>query len=175
MKLKLVVSVSIVAIVISACKVRNDNSAKVEVNLPEVTVKSETPKKNYFSSYTRKSDILHIKLDINLNWDSCFVYGKANLKVRPYFYATNELELDAKGYKINEVKINNKTAEYTYDGYKLIINLGKKFTKEESYDVFVDYVAMPNRIKIKGSAAITSDKGFYFINPDGKNHRRNGF
>ena len=37
MKLKLVVSVSIVAIVISACKVRNDNSAKVEVNLPDGT------------------------------------------------------------------------------------------------------------------------------------------
>lgn len=169
MKLKLVVSVSIIAIAISACKVKKDTSTKVEVNLPEVTVKSESAKKNYFSSYTRKSDILHTKLDINLNWDSCFVYGKANLKVRPYFYATNELELDAKGYKINEVKINYKKAEYTYDGYKLIINLGKKFTKEESYDVFVDYIAMPNRIKIKGSAAITSDKGFYFINPDGKN------
>ena len=168
MKLKVVLSLSILVIVLSACKSRK-NEPKVEVNLPEVTVKSNAQKKAYFSSYTRKSDIIHTKLDINLNWDSCFVYGKANLKVRPYFYSTEELELDAKGFVINEVKINAKKADYVYDGYKLKIKLGKKYTKDESYDVYVDYTAMPNRIKVKGSSAITSDKGFYFINPDGKN------
>lgn len=168
MKLKFALSISILAIVLSACKSRKDDT-KVEVTLPEITVNSETPNKNYFASYTRKSDIIHTKLDINLNWDSCFVYGKANLKVKPYFYATEELELDAKGFTINEIKINSKKAEYIYDGYKLKINLGRKFAKEETYDVYIDYTAMPNRIKVKGSAAITSDKGFYFINPDGKN------
>lgn len=171
MKIKLIVGISALAFLINACKSRKDD-VKVEVNLPEVTVKNDVQKKNYFSSYTRKSDILHTKLDINLNWDSCFVYGKATLKVRPYFYATNELELDAKGYVINEVKVNAKKAEYTYDGYKLKIKLDKKYTKEESYEVYVDYTAMPNRIKVKGSSAITSDKGFYFINPDGKNKNK---
>lgn len=168
MKLKIAVSISILALTLNACKTRNSDS-KVEVNLPEVTVNSENQNKNYFASYTRKSDIIHTKLDIKLNWDSCFVYGKANLKVRPYFYASDELELDAKGFTINEIKVNSKKADYIYDGYKLKINLGRKFSKEEIYDVFIDYTAMPNRIKVKGSAAITSDKGFYFINPDGKN------
>jgi len=171
MNLKFVVGVSILVLGLSACKSRN-NDPKVEVNLPEVTVKSNVQKKNYFASYTRKSDIIHTKLDINLNWDSCFVYGKANLKVRPYFYSTDELELDAKGFTINEIKVNAKKADYVYDGYKLKIKLGKKYTKEESYDVYIDYTAMPNRIKVKGSAAITSDKGFYFINPDGKNKNK---
>ncbi len=168
MKLKFALSIGLIAIALSACKSRKSDSV-AEVNLPEVTVNSESMNKNYFASYTRKSDIIHTKLDVNLNWDSCFVYGKANLKVKPYFYATDELELDAKGFIINEVKINSKKADYVYDGYKLKINLGRKFSKDETYDVYIDYIAMPNRIKVKGSAAITSDKGFYFINPDGKN------
>lgn len=167
MKIKITTLLSLSILILSACKSLREDP-KAIVNVPEVTVKS-IEKENYFSSYTRKSDILHTKLELKLNWDSCFVYGKANLKVRPYFYATNELELDAKGYVINEVKVNAVKADFTYDGYKLKINLGKKFTKDEAFDVYVDYTAMPNRIKVKGSSAITSDKGFYFINPDGKN------
>ncbi len=154
---------------ISACKTKKTEPVAAEVVLPEVNVQSKPAPKTYYASYTRLSDIIHTKLDINLNWDSCFVIGKANLKVRPYFYDTDELILDAKGYAINEVKVNGKKAIYTYDGYKLTIKLGKVYTKDETYDVFVDYIAMPNKLKVKGSAAINSDKGFYFINPDGKN------
>ncbi len=169
MKLRLIVGISILSILLNACKSRNTNNDTVEVNLPEVTVSNKTNAKNYYAAYTRKSDIIHTKLDIDLNWDSCFVIGKANLKVKPYFFDTDTLELDAKGFKINEIKINNKIAKYRYDGYKLFIYLGKKYTRNESYEVSIDYIAMPNRIKVKGSTAITSDKGFYFINPDGKN------
>lgn len=143
------------------------------VNLPEVNVQSkkeiQTTPKNYFATYTRKIDIIHTKLNIHLNWDSCFVIGKANIKATPYFYKLNEIELDAKGFKINEIKINNKKADYSYDNYKLKIKLDKTYQKNESFDIYVDYIAMPNKIKVQGSAAITSDKGFYFINPDGKN------
>lgn len=160
---------SVIILTLSACKATKQDSAEAIVQLPEVTIHSKPEPKTYYASYTRLSDIIHTKLDINLNWDSCFVIGKATLKVRPYFYDTDELILDAKGYKINEVKINSKKADYTYDGYKLNIKLGKKYTKEETYEAYINYVAMPNKIKIKGSAAINADKGFYFINPDGKN------
>jgi aminopeptidase N len=160
---------SVILIILSACKAAKKDSAEAIVQLPEVAIHSKPEAKTYYASYTRLSDITHTKLEINLNWDSCFVIGKATLKVRPYFYDTDELILDAKGYKINEVKINSKKADYTYDGYKLNIKLGKKYTKEETYEAYIDYVAMPNKIKIKGSSAINADKGFYFINPDGKN------
>lgn len=161
--------VLISALFLNACKSQKKDTSSVEINLPEITVKNKTVEKNYYATYTRKSDIIHTKLDISLNWDSCFVYGKATLKAKPYFYSTNEIELDAKGFTINEVKINSKKADYKYDGYKLIVNLGKNYTKDETYEVYVDYIAMPNKLKVKGSTAITSDKGFYFINPDGKN------
>lgn len=169
MKVKFILHATVaVALSISACKTKKVDTAS-QVQLPEITVNSKPEQKTYYASYTRLSDILHTKLDISLNWDSCFVMGKANLKVRPYFHATDELVLDAKGYSIKEVKINNKKADYTYDGYKLKIKLDRKYTKDESYDAYIDYVAMPNKIKIKGSVAINEDKGFYFINPDGKN------
>ena len=164
-----VLSLSITIAILSACKTKKTEAVAAEVVLPEVSIHSNPNPKPYYASYTRLSDIIHTKLDINLNWDSCFVIGKATLKARPYFYDTDELILDAKGYTINEIKVNGKKANYTYDGYKLNINLGKVYTKEESYEVFIDYVAMPNKLKVKGSLAINSDKGFYFINPDGKN------
>jgi aminopeptidase N len=160
-----------VVLALSSCKSQKATSP-AEVLLPEITISSKPEHKAYYASYTRLSDIIHTKLEINLNWDSCFVLGKANLKVRPYFYDTEELVLDAKGFQIKEIKVNNKVAKYTYDGYKLNINLGKKFTKEESYDVYIDYISMPNKLKVKGSAAINADKGFYFINPAGKNKNK---
>lgn len=148
-------------------------TSKQVVNLPEITVETKkeihSKPRTYYATYTRKADLIHTKLDIKLNWDSCFVIGKANLKLKPYFYAIKELELDAKGFQINEVKINNVKANYLYDNYKLKIDLGRTYTNNENFDVYVDYIAMPNKIKVKGSSAITSDKGFYFINADGKN------
>lgn len=148
-------------------------TSKQVVNLPEITVETKkeihTSPKRYYSTYTRKADLIHTKLDIQLNWDSCFVMGKANLKLKPYFYSMNELELDAKGFEIKEIKVNNIKADYEYDNYKLKIKLGRTYNNYENIDVFIDYIAKPNKIKVKGSAAITSDKGFYFINADGKN------
>jgi aminopeptidase N len=164
--------VTITLFVFSSCKTKKTDAVAAEVLLPEITVSSKPEHKVYYASYTRLSDIIHTKLDISLNWDSCFVLGKANLKVRPYFYDTEELVLDAKGFQIKEVKVNNKAAKYIYDGYKLNISLDKKYTKDENYEVYIDYISMPNKLKVKGSVAINSDKGFYFINPTGKNKNK---
>jgi aminopeptidase N len=123
---------------------------------------------NYMPSYTRLSDITHMQLNIALNWDSCFVIGNVTLTVKPYFYTSEELILDAKGFKINFIKVNGTTAPYTYDGKKINIRLPREFKKEESYTVNIDYIAQPNKLKVNGSSSISSDKGFYFINPQGK-------
>lgn len=162
---KSILAIGLVSLSMYAC-----TSKKEIVNLPEVKVEAEkTPSRDhYYATYTRKIDIIHTKLAIQLNWDSCFVIGKADLKIKPYFYATNAIELDAKGFKINDVKVNGKKATYTYDQYKLVINLDRFYKKDEELNVAIDYIAMPNRIKVKGSQAILSDKGFYFINPQGK-------
>ncbi|MBK7889013.1 MAG: DUF3458 domain-containing protein [Bacteroidetes bacterium] len=99
--------------------------------------------------------------------------GKATLTLRPHFYPGDYVWLNARGMDINKVALlqNNDTIgltfEYAHDSLK--INLNKTYTLSESFQIFIDYVAKPDELKnLGGSAAISSDKGLYFINPEGK-------
>lgn len=73
---------------------------------------------------------------------------------------------------IKEVSLlhdQQKTAlKYDYDGESMLINLGKTFQSKDQYTIYISYVAKPDELKAKGSAAISDAKGLYFINPDGK-------
>jgi aminopeptidase N len=44
--------------------------------------------------------------------------------------------------------------------------LGKTFNRTEKYTLYIEYTAKPNEGPVGGSAAITGDKGLYFINAD---------
>ena len=152
------VSILFILLVISCKTIKTANNNTTEIK----------EQANYMPSYTRLSDITHMRLNISLDWDSCFVYGNVTLTVKPYFYPNKELILDAKGYKINSIKVNGNNAPFTYDLKKLTIQLPRVFQKDESYAVNIDYVAQPNKLKVNGSSSISSDKGFYFINPNNK-------
>jgi aminopeptidase N len=100
------------------------------------------------------------------------MYGKEWVTVKPHFYPTDSLTLDAKGMDIKEVSLTNgeqKTPlKYDYDGTMLRIHLGKTFTRDQKYTIYIDYTSKPNELKVQGSAAITDAKGLYFINPKGE-------
>lgn len=139
------------------------------VTLPELVVTPE-PELVYNASATRQNDILHTKLNIKLDWEKQQIIGEATHSLTPVFYPTNTLILDAKGFEIKEVFLVNDNGKndklrYDYDGSKLTIHLLKTYKKGEQYNVYISYIAKPNEIKVKGSMAITEDKGFYFINP----------
>ncbi len=142
------------------------------VNLDPVTVTENAPGLNvYRGSYTRLTDIINTRLDLSFNWDSAFVMGKATILARPYFYSSDQVILDANGFHINNVSLVNnddrQPLRYTYDGKKLLIKLDKVYTKDQSYNLFIDYVAMPNKLKIGEDIASAGDRGIYFINKDG--------
>ncbi len=125
----------------------------------------------YQAANKRVNDLLHTKLEVGFDWKKQYLMGKATLTFKPYFYPQNSLELDAQNFVINSIKLNNDKGaplKYTYDGVKLNISLDKTYQKESEYTIFIDYVARPNERKTGGSAAITSDKGLYFINPLGE-------
>lgn len=132
---------------------------------------------NYQATSKRVNDLLHTKLEVSFDWAKAWMYGKATLTLKPYFYPTNTLTLDAKGFQINEISLVTATGKtplkFTYntdtipDTLQVTIDLGRSFTKDETYTVFIDYIAKPNTLPQGGSAAITSDKGLYFINNDG--------
>ena len=100
------------------------------------------------------------------------MYGKAWITLKPHFYNTDSLWLDAKGMDIKEVSIMKNTSKfplkYEYDGLQLKIKLDKNYPGLENYTVFIDYTSKPNEVKVKGSAAISDAKGLYFINPKGE-------
>src|SRR5690606_3239854 len=76
--------------------------------------------------------------------------------------------LDAKGMVIHSVERDGKPLNYSYKDDYIRIHLGKKFTKEENYTVVISYQARPEEVDATGSAAISSAKGLYFINPTGE-------
>jgi len=120
----------------------------------------------YNASATRKHDLIHTKLEVSFDWSKQHVLGIATLKLKPYFYETDKLTLDAKVFDINSITLNGKDLKYDYDMMQLDIQLDRVYNKDEEYTIVIDYTAKPNEGPSSGSAAITSDKGLFFINPN---------
>lgn len=129
-------------------------------------------KKTYRETAPIINDLIHTKLDIRFDYQKSYAYGKVWLTLKPHFYATDSLTLDAKGMDISKVALSSgpglSNLKYRYDGYLLRIVLDKTYKNTEKYTVYVEYTAKPNEFKTKGSAAITDAKGLYFINPLGE-------
>ena len=128
-------------------------------------------KKTYRETPPLINDLVHTKLDVRFDYDKSYMYGKAWITLKPHFYSTDSLTLDAKGMDIKKVALvkggTMSNLKYDYDGM-LKIDLGKKYRGGEQYTVYVDYVSKPDEYTGKGSAAILDAKGLYFINPKGE-------
>jgi aminopeptidase N len=138
----------------------------------EEIAEDTTWKTNYRSVATKENDLVHTKLVANFDYTQSQLNGEVWLQLRPHFYATAQLILDAKGMEIHNVSIVKKETKnalkYKYDGNIISIDLDKTYTANEAYTIYIKYTAKPNEYKAKGSNAITDAKGLYFINPLGK-------
>ncbi len=195
-----------VALVVSSCNVfkkSTDNGDDLVVmNLDTIeTTSTNIQVEQYHASETRLSDILHTKLDVSFDWTKQYMFGKATITVKPYFYPTSTLLLDARGMEIKEVSLVKKEYQktgmdskknpmgqyeatvsevetksplkYGYENYVITIQLDKEYKNNEEYTIFIEYVSKPNELKKGGgSLAINDDKGLYFINPDGKDKNK---
>jgi aminopeptidase N len=127
----------------------------------------------YRATPTRVNDLINTKLDVRFDYKKCFMYGKEWVTLKPHFYATDTLRLDAKGMDIHNVSIvqngKNIPLKYIYqDSLSLAIRLDRVYHNNEKYTIYISYTSKPNLLKVHGSAAINDAKGLYFINPDGK-------
>lgn len=163
----------------------NLDTVETSANAPEALL--------YQASATRLNDIIHTKLDVSFDWTKQYMFGKATITIKPYFYPTSTLAVDARGMEIKEVAMIHKMAskvkppndggiydlgpdeiiktplQFNYDKDIITIKLDKEYKNNEKYTIFIDYISKPNELKKKGgSEAITDDKGLYFINPEGK-------
>ena len=139
-----------------------------------ISAQTETSgrEKVYRATHTKVTELKHTKLKVDFDYQKEQKNGEEWLTASPYFYATNELTLDAKGMLIHEVALdhNGKKSPLKYD-YKddvLKITLDKTYQKNQEYTVYIKYTSRPNEVKQEGSAAISDAKGLYFINAQGK-------
>lgn len=127
---------------------------------------------SYRATPEKINNMVHTRLEARFDFDKSQLIGRAWLTLKPHFYATDSLRLDAKGMEIKQVAIvrNGKflPLTYQYDGMQLDIDLDKTYKRTESYTVLIDYIAKPDELEVEGSAAITDAKGLYFINPKGE-------
>ncbi|WP_375240680.1 M1 family aminopeptidase [Polaribacter sp.] len=121
----------------------------------------------YRAEREKTHNLIHTKLKVNFNFDKKELNGEAWVTAKPHFYATNLFTLDAKAMLFDEVSLNGTKLNYDYDDAQIVIKLPKKYTKEEKFTIYLKYTARPEKVKDKGSAAITGAKGLYFINADG--------
>lgn len=126
----------------------------------------------YRESAERINDLVHTKLDARFDYTKSYLNGKVWITLKPHFYATDSLMLDAKGMDIHKVAIVKGTSQsplkYNYDGMFLNVKLDKTYKGNEQYTVYIEYTAKPNELEVQGSAAISDAKGLYFINPTGE-------
>lgn len=117
------------------------------------------------------TEVTHTKLDVRFDYKKQYVLGTAVLTLRSHFYPQSQVVLDAKGFDIQKVEMVGerkvKPLVYSYDKRQLTITLDRTYSRTEAYQVRIMYVAKPNELPVGGSAAITSAKGLYFINPLG--------
>ncbi|OCK53422.1 peptidase M1 [Chryseobacterium sp. CBo1] len=139
-----------------------------------VSAQTETSGRNevYRATHTKLTELKHTKLKVNFDYQKEQMNGEEWLTASPYFYATNELTLDAKGMLIHEVALdqNGKKSplKYNYKNDILKITLDKTYTRNQDYTVYIKYTSRPNEVKQEGSAAINDAKGLYFINAQGQ-------
>lgn len=156
-------------------------SGKAFVMLPDSVIKAFAerpvppwaPKKFSFRpSAERRWNLGHTCLRVSFNWETETMPAQAELQMAPYFYPQDSLILDGKGFDIDSVHVlcgrEELTGGYSYDGRKIRIGLRRMVNRNETIRVNIAYTAQPNSVPAGGSAAITSDKGLYFINPRGK-------
>jgi aminopeptidase N len=148
---------------------------KTEVDKPAEPVKGEVAEAaipdtlpTYRATVTMENDIIHTKLDVKFDWKKQQLNGKAWVTAKPYFYSTSTITFDAKNFDIAKITMDgsSQALKYEYQNDRLTINLGKTYTRNDKYTVYIEYTAKPNEGGQGGSAAITSDKGLFFINAD---------
>lgn len=156
----------VIVLIFTACGTLK-KTAKKEITLEPVVVNAKNSV--YRAAATLQWDIVNTRVQLSFNWKERTAEGKAWIDIHPYSYPTDTLILDAKSMAIEEVvlKIGNeeKRVSYFYQDDKLNIYPGMTYAKD-TIQLFIKYKATPYANNTGGSAAITDDRGLYFINTD---------
>ncbi|MFN8154757.1 MAG: M1 family aminopeptidase [Bacteroidia bacterium] len=169
---KLITATFVISVLlISSCK-NNSQPKTVKRDFPEIHITPPSEEaESYRASITKTHDLVHMDLAVSFDWSRKYLYGKAAITVKPHFYPSSLLIFNARGMQINRVALiegaDTTNLSFRHENDSLFITT-QNYKSNETFKVFIDYIARPDELKdIGGSQAINSDKGLYFINPDG--------
>ncbi len=161
-------SVLLAAILIAQNTYAQKDTAQVTLDTLSVTAPAGAPP--YRASASRAWEIRNTRVALNFDWKGKTAAAREWVKLRPYFYATDTLQLDAKGMRIDSVmqvtKKGNVKLDYTYANDALKIRFGQQYKMTDTIELYFRYTSMPYASQNGGSGAITDDRGLYFINTD---------
>jgi len=120
----------------------------------------------YRAEREKINDIVHTKLNVKFDFAKRQLIGEEWITLKPHFYNTQSVTLDAKAMLIDKVTKDGKALKFDYDGQQLVVQLDNIYVKDEEYTLHISYTARPEEVTQEGSAAISSAKGLYFIDPD---------
>ncbi len=149
-------------------ELRNLDTLEVQANRPDrLRAAGDITLPLYRATPERNADILHTSLQLQFEWATETVIGKAELTFTPFFYPIDTLVLDAKGLDIQSVSFGTSSpVAFAHRSNQLFIPLPQKATRDDTLTVAINYHARPTASG--GSAAITSNQGLFFINPRGE-------
>ena len=127
------------------------------------TTKVDNP---YRAERDKINDLVHTKLKVKFDFKKRQMIGEEWITLKPHFYNTQTVTLDAKAMLIDQVSLDGKALKFDYNGAQLVVQLGNMYVKDEEYTLHINYTARPEEVKQEGSAAISDAKGLYFIDPD---------
>jgi len=139
-----------------------------KVTLPPVIIKAQDDIADYKSTYTKYFDLLHTKLSLQPNFETKTIEGTAILTLKPHFYGTNVLRLNAKGMIIQQVVNNENQAplQFAYTGKEIIITFPEMLSHTDTVKINIKYTAQPYLLD---SATVEEGRGAYFINSEARN------
>jgi len=140
----------------------------------------------YRPAETRTTDLIHTSLKIGIRWKNQSVDGHAVLKFKPHFYPQDSVILDARAFKIYEIKLvdrmpathedfdklKGKNLPFGYDRLKLRIALDRSYTRHDTLMIAIRYSAYPGEAEKMSVDDFPVERGMYFINPDGSDPYR---
>src|SRR5690606_19456814 len=95
----------------------------------------------YSAEYDKINDLVHTKLDLKFDWEKEQVNGEAWITLKPHFYSTNKLTLDAKAMLIHDVELVKGNAKsklkFTNNDQQLFIDLDKIYNNNEEYTIYI--------------------------------------
>src|SRR4051812_45868594 len=90
---------------------------------------SDGVSKVYRATADKINDLVHTRIDARFDYSKSYLNGKVWITLKPHFYPTDSLALDAKGMDIKQVAIvkngKNTNLKYDYDNMVLDIKLDR--------------------------------------------------